>query len=117
MRGCHSPRSGRMTTSGPSRPQSTRIVQRKRRPTSKVDSPRTRLINEEERNGPPQSAPQSHVFRTGSLYMGENVPARMSIARKKADLDRPCGFDEPSVSLIGLSFGAAPAALIRCLCP
>jgi hypothetical protein len=31
-------RSGRMTAPGSSRPQSTRIVQRKRRPSSKVDS-------------------------------------------------------------------------------
>jgi hypothetical protein len=34
----HSPGSGRITTPGSSWPQSMRIVQRKRRPTSKVDS-------------------------------------------------------------------------------
>src|ERR1700732_98259 len=28
-------------------------------------TPHTRLTNEEERNGPPQSAPESHLFRTG----------------------------------------------------
>jgi hypothetical protein len=33
MRGCHSPGSGRTTAPGSSWPQSTRIVQRKRRPT------------------------------------------------------------------------------------
>jgi hypothetical protein len=38
MRGCHSPGSGRITAPGSSWPQSTRIVQRKRRPTSKVDA-------------------------------------------------------------------------------
>jgi hypothetical protein len=38
IRGCHSPRTGRITTPGSSWPQSTRIVQRKRRPTSNVDS-------------------------------------------------------------------------------
>src|ERR1700732_3210333 len=38
MRGCHSPRIGWITASGLSWPQSTRIVQRKRRPTSNVDS-------------------------------------------------------------------------------
>jgi hypothetical protein len=36
--GCHSPGSGRMTAPGSSWPQSIRIVHRKRRPTSKVDS-------------------------------------------------------------------------------
>ena len=36
--GCHSPGSGRNTAPGSSSPQSTRIVQRKRRPTSNVDS-------------------------------------------------------------------------------
>ena len=34
----HSPGSGRITTPGSSWPQSMRIVQRKRRPTSNVDS-------------------------------------------------------------------------------
>src|ERR1700716_3391245 len=38
MRGCHSPRMGWITAAGSSSPQSTRIVQRKRRPTSNVDS-------------------------------------------------------------------------------
>src|SRR5712692_5980763 len=38
MRGCHSPGTGRITAPGSSWPQSTRIVQRKRRPTSNVDS-------------------------------------------------------------------------------
>ena len=38
MRGCHSPGAGRITAPGSSWPQSIRIVQRKRRPTSKVDS-------------------------------------------------------------------------------
>src|SRR5271169_14934 len=38
MCGCHSPPTGRITASGSSCPQSTRSVQRKRRPTSKVDS-------------------------------------------------------------------------------
>src|ERR1700724_473668 len=38
MRGCDSPGSGRITASGSSWPQSTRIVQRKRRPTSNVGS-------------------------------------------------------------------------------
>jgi Transposase DDE domain group 1/Protein of unknown function (DUF763) len=38
MRGCHSAGAGRITTPGSSWPQSTRIVQRKRLPTSKVDS-------------------------------------------------------------------------------
>src|ERR1700674_380993 len=38
MRGCHSPAAGRITAPGSSSPQSTRIVQRKRRPTSNVDS-------------------------------------------------------------------------------
>src|SRR5215470_20439767 len=38
MRGCHSPRIGWITAAGSSRPQSTRIVQRKRWPTSNVDS-------------------------------------------------------------------------------
>ena len=37
MRGCHSPATGRITAPGSSWPQSTRIVQRKRRPTSKVE--------------------------------------------------------------------------------
>src|SRR5260370_33944638 len=38
MRGCHSSGTGRITAPGSSWPQSTRIVQRKRRPTSNVDS-------------------------------------------------------------------------------
>jgi predicted 3-demethylubiquinone-9 3-methyltransferase (glyoxalase superfamily) len=38
IRGCHSPRIGWITAPGSSWPQSTRIVQRKRRPTSNVDS-------------------------------------------------------------------------------
>ena len=38
MRGCHSPGTGRITVPGSSRPQSTRNVQRKRRPTSNVAS-------------------------------------------------------------------------------
>ena len=38
IRGCHSLGSGRITAPGSSWPQSTRIVQRKRRPTSNVDS-------------------------------------------------------------------------------
>jgi len=38
MRGYHSPGSGRITAPGSSWPQSTRMVQRKRRPTSNVDS-------------------------------------------------------------------------------
>ena len=38
IRGCHSPRIGRITAPGSSWLQSTRIVQRKRRPTSNVDS-------------------------------------------------------------------------------
>jgi hypothetical protein len=38
MRGCHSPGTGRITAPGSSSPQSTRIVQRKRRATSNVDS-------------------------------------------------------------------------------
>src|SRR3984893_13357258 len=38
MRGCDSPGSGPITASGSSCPQSTRIVQRKRRPTSNVGS-------------------------------------------------------------------------------
>ena len=37
MCGCHSPPTGRITASGSSCPQSTRSVQRKRRPTSKVE--------------------------------------------------------------------------------
>ena len=37
MRGCHSPGTGRITAPGSSRPQSIRIVQRKRRPTSNVE--------------------------------------------------------------------------------
>src|SRR6266850_31552 len=38
MRGCHAPGTGRITAPGSSWPQSTRIVQLKRRPTSNVDS-------------------------------------------------------------------------------
>jgi hypothetical protein len=38
MRGCHSPDTGRITAPGSSWPQTTRIVQLKRRPTSNVDS-------------------------------------------------------------------------------
>jgi hypothetical protein len=38
IRGCHWPDTGRITAPGSSWPQSTRIVQLKRRPTSKVDS-------------------------------------------------------------------------------
>jgi hypothetical protein len=38
IRGCHPPRIGRIHRAGSSWPQSTRSAQRKRRPTSKVDS-------------------------------------------------------------------------------
>ena len=38
MHGCHSPGSGRITAPGSSCPQSMRMVQRNRRPTSNVDS-------------------------------------------------------------------------------
>jgi hypothetical protein len=64
MRGCHSPGTGRITAPGSSWPQSTRIVQRKRRPTSKVDS---MMVLRARRGGSPGgsrdvSASQGHFF-------------------------------------------------------
>jgi hypothetical protein len=44
LRGYHSPASGRITAPESSWPQSMRIVERKRRPTSKVDPMIVRLV-------------------------------------------------------------------------
>ena len=38
-----------------------------------IELNRTHLTNEEERNGPPQSAPKSHLFRTGPAALARNT--------------------------------------------
>jgi hypothetical protein len=38
-----------------------------------IEPNRTHLTSEEERNGPPQSAPESHLFRTGPPRLARNT--------------------------------------------
>ena len=89
-RGCHSPGIGRITALGSSSPQSTRIVQRKRRTTSNVDSD----------DGVP-GEPRRDRFETSlvrwvrkvPISMRTNGPACMRTAWRKGDLPgQPRGF-------------------------
>src|SRR6202040_4018093 len=54
-----------------------------------IEPNRTRLTNEEERNGPPQSAPESHLFRTGPAAPGAQHDYRIDL-RGRPSL-RACG--------------------------
>src|SRR6202040_4264616 len=100
IRGCHSPGTGRITAPGSSWPQSTRIVQLKRRPTSNVDS---MIVLRARRGG---TGSKYVTFRgglgraipvllvgqagvSGQFYMGENGPARIVLRAKKWDRPRP----------------------------
>jgi hypothetical protein len=131
MRGCHAPGSGRITAPGSIWPQSTRMVQRKRRPTSNVDfdedvageARRDRLeIGEVTfRGGLWRVIPLLRVGQAGvpgQFYMGDNALACILLRAKMGS--PPASFANSiigRVTPIGPSSAAAPAAAIRCLRP